>query len=352
MPELFSKFPELAQSLPQIVIGSFPTPVEPLPGLCRLLGRDDLFIKRDDVSATPYGGNKVRKLEFLLADAQRQGAVRVITNGAAGSNHCLATALYAKRAGLRTTLILFDQPATDAVRGNLLMDAGVGAEMVYEQDYDRYGDVLRRLIKRYEKDEGRTPYVIPAGGSSAVGVLGYVNAGFELAAQIHRKELPGPVAIHLAFGTMGTVVGLAIGLAAAGMKSRIVASRVVPASLANAERAQTLFEETLHFLRGSDPQFPEVSLDAVSIRHDFFEPGYGLASKAVVEAVDTIKKSDDIALDITYTGKAFAAFLSDARTKGNGPLLFWNTKNSHPLPVAVAPTDYSVLPVAFHKFFH
>jgi 1-aminocyclopropane-1-carboxylate deaminase/D-cysteine desulfhydrase-like pyridoxal-dependent ACC family enzyme len=354
MRELFSRFPGLARFLPHISIGSFPTPVGKLSGLCRLLCRDDLFIKRDDISAVPYGGNKVRKLEFLLADAKRKEAVRVITNGAAGSNHCLASALYARRAGLRATLILFDQPASDAVRANLLMDESAGAEMVYEEDYNKYGDVLRRLIKQYEDAEGMPPYVIPAGGSSAVGALWYVNAGFELKSQIERGDIPEPAAICVAFGTMGTVAGLAVGLRAAGLKSRIIASRVVPSSLANREKAQALCVETVQILRKADPKFPDVCFAAADIQicHDYFEPGYGLASQAVLDAVACIKKSDDIVLDITYTGKAFAVFLVEARKRSNGPLLFWNTKNSHPFPADIMKRNYEGLPIEFHRFFN
>jgi D-cysteine desulfhydrase len=353
MRELLSRFPGLAESLPHLALGSFPTPFERLDGLCRVLDRDDLFIKRDDISAKPYGGNKVRKLEFLLADALRDKAVRVITNGAAGSNHCLATALYAKRAGLRATLILFDQPASPSVRNNLLMDASAGAEMVYAENYDSYGDMLRQLIKRYEDEEGASPYVIPAGGSSVIGISGYVNAGLELKAQIYKKEMSEPEAIFLAFGTMGTAVGLAIGLRAAGLRSRIVAARVVPSPLANSEKADLLCKETVQLLRKADSGFPDVGSAAadIVICNDFFEPGYGLASQMVLDAVAFIKKNDNITLDNTYTGKAFAAFLKEARGKKDGPLLFWNTKNSHSFPVEIIKGNYKSLPKEFHRYF-
>jgi 1-aminocyclopropane-1-carboxylate deaminase/D-cysteine desulfhydrase-like pyridoxal-dependent ACC family enzyme len=351
LPPLFKQFERLGDELSFRTLGTFPTPVRRLAALCAVTGNGSLFIKQDDVSGLLYGGNKVRKLEFLLADALRQGAVRVITSGAAGSNHALATALYAQQAGLRATLILFDQPASCAVRNNLLMDARAGAETIYEERYERYGTVLRELLDHYLRTEGRAPYVIPAGGSSPVGVLGYVNAAFELRSQIENGLLPEPEAIYVPLGTMGTVAGLALGLSAAGLKSRIHAVRVIPAAIASREKCAALIMETGRLLGwgGVDGTGAE---KCVIIDGGYFEPGYGLASPRVTDAVGAAQEREGLELDITYSGTAFAAFLSAAlNKKATGPLLFWNTKNSVPFPRDALSRDYRELPSAFHRFF-
>ena len=256
MPPLFSSYPALQKRLPWVSLGTLPTPVERLTGLCGKCGRNDLYIKRDDVSADPYGGNKVRKLEFLLADAENQGAVRVITSGAAGSNHSLATALYARNRGLAATLVLFDQPPSPSVRDNLLMDAAAGAEMVYRERYHEYDATIAELMQRYSKREGRAPYLIVPGGSSPTGALGFVNAMFELKQQIERNEAPEPAAIYVPLGTMGTAAGMYLGVRAARLRSRLVGVRVTPLNLADWEQFAVLCRQTCDLLHSLDPSFP------------------------------------------------------------------------------------------------
>jgi D-cysteine desulfhydrase len=352
---LFTRFPALAETLPHLSLGSMPTPVSPLAGLSRKLRRNNLFIKRDDLSGLVYGGNKVRKLEFLLADAKKQGAVRVITNGAAGSNHALATALYAQRAGLRATLVLSEQTPSPAIAGNLLADACAGAEMIYVERYNDIAAAVAEKVSQYKKTEGRAPYEIPAGGSSPLGAIGYVNAAFELWEQIDKGAIPEPGAIVVAFGTMGTAAGMLLGMKAAGLRAKLVAVRVVPAFVANGEKFTALFGTVNALLRSFDPSVPVFSPqdDDYTLCNDYYEPGYGSASKEVTDAIAALERSDGIHLDITYSGKAFAAFYALARDiAGNDvPLLFWNTKNSRELSKASALIDYHTLPAGFHKYF-
>jgi 1-aminocyclopropane-1-carboxylate deaminase/D-cysteine desulfhydrase-like pyridoxal-dependent ACC family enzyme len=354
VPPLFTRFPQLKQSFPHRSLGTFPTTITRLETLCAETGKESLFVKHDDISGPLYGGNKVRKLEFLLAEALRQGAVRVITSGGAGSNHALATALYAHQVGLKTTLILFDQPVSEAVRENLLRDAGSGAEMIYEERYENLGNLLYELVDRYQRIEGAMPYVIPVGGSSPIGVLGYVNAALELDEQIKKGIVPEPQTIFVPFGSMGTVAGLVFGLRAVGVKSRIHAVRVVPASLANGKKCNELINQVGRLLRNADASFPEVDVGTydMTVDHDFFEPGYGLATQTVLDAVHKGWETDRLNLDVTYSGKAFAAFLSAAQgRKAAGPLLFWDTKNSRPFPREDLTRHYQELPTSFHRFF-
>jgi len=355
MIPLFKKFPELSGKMAHLPLGDLPTPIELLAGLSKKLGRKNLFIKRDDISGKAYGGNKVRKLEFLLADAKKKGAVRVITTGAAGSNHALATAIYAKQNGLKATLVLGEQPASPVVRGNLLMDAHVGAEMIYEEDYGKQNVIIEETIGKYSAQEGLAPYWIPAGGSSIIGVLGFVNAAFELGEQVEQGIIEEPAAIVVALGTMGTAAGLLLGLRAAGLHSRVVAARVIPSVIANREKFKTLFEGAGGLLRNADPSFPLVNYteNDLVVCSDHFEPGYGLATRTVEAGLSLIERTENVHLDITYTGKAFATFLDETGKKeyGDKPLLFWNTKNSRELPEEIQKIDYRTLPAEFYKYF-
>ena len=231
------------------------------------------------------------------------------------------------------------------------MDAAAGAELLYREHYSDYEPTIAELLRRYQSTEGHAPYVIPAGGSSPVGALGFVNAGFELKMQLEKSGLPEPAAIYVALGTMGTAAGLLLGIRAAGMHSRVIGVRVTPLSLVDNEKFVTLYRGTHEFLHSLDPAFPDLQDNPgeFSICHDFFEPGYGLATEQVEEAVALINKSDIITLDTTYTGKALAALLADARSGAQGPLLFWNTKNSRAFPEELLRKGREMLPGEFRK---
>jgi 1-aminocyclopropane-1-carboxylate deaminase/D-cysteine desulfhydrase-like pyridoxal-dependent ACC family enzyme len=353
MIPLFERYPTLAEKIPRLSFGEFPTPVERLSGISRLLTRDNLYIKRDDLSNRAYGGNKVRKLEFLLADAMKHGAVRVITSGGAGSNHAVATAVYARKAGMQTVLMLFRQPNSHSVRHNLLMNLASGAELIHHDTYEEHTQAFEATVRRYESVDGRPAYVIPLGGSSPVGAIGYVNAGLELAAQIAAGELPPPSRIYLALGTMGTAMGLLLGLKAAGVKTHLQAVRAVPAYVAGIDKCHLLFNQTNELLREMDPSFPTCTLkpEELTLRQEYFGEKYGMFTPEAAGAVTLLRESDGIILDGTYTGKACAAFLADVRRDGDEPVLFWNTKNSQPLPPEALAADYRLLPAPLHYYF-
>ncbi|MCU0609596.1 MAG: pyridoxal-phosphate dependent enzyme [Chitinispirillaceae bacterium] len=353
-PPLFDCFPALAETVPHCSFGAFPTPVDALDCLSRETRRENLFVKRDDLSGTIYGGNKIRKLEFLLAAAKQAGAKRVITFGAAGSNHALATAIYARETGLHATLILADQPRSESVCSNLRGDLWAGAEIIYERLFERFDRACTMLSDLYERDEGVRPCVIPVGGSSAVGAIGFVNGAFELKNQIDRGEIAEPSAIYVPLGTMGTVAGLLLGCIAAGIKSHIVAVRVVPSAMASVSGVESCFRALNALLRNADPSFPDCTLEQglLTVNREYYEPGYGLASSEVVRAVETAYRECRLRLDTTYSGKAFAAFCRAAREQGGSrPLLFWNTKNSRTLPPEVRDVDLQKLPRQFQGYF-
>lgn len=351
MIPLFNNFPLLAVSLNYHRLANLPTPVLKLEKLGKGLSRDDLFIKRDDLSANLYGGNKVRKLEFIFGDVLASGSTQVITSGAAGSNHALAVALFGAQSGLKVTLMLFEQPYNEEISNNLLADYASGAQLHFDSSYESHLASLKKVIKEKGAEK---PFVIPPGGSSVSGVCGYVNAAFELKEQISRGELPEPKAIFVALGTMGTAVGLVLGLKAAGLQSKVVAVRVVSSVVSDYQKFSSLFESTNRMLHEKDPSFPLCNLtdDDLFIESDFLGPGYGYITTETQTAINYLQKSEEYKLDGVYTGKAFAAFLEMAKKeKQNGPLLFWNTKNSVHLDQLKSGVDFRQLPAGFHKYF-
>ncbi len=312
---LFRRFPALARRIPHLALGRFPTPLEPL----ELAGAGRAWIKRDDLTGFPYGGNKVRKLEFLIAAALRAGARRLITAGALGSHHALATAVYGRAHELPVTLVLFPQPITGHVRRVLLSDVAAGADLRYVPRMELVPGAL--LAQRWAR-RGERPQVIPPGGSDATGTLGYVAAALELAEQIEAGLAPAPAEIYVAAGTLGTAAGLALGLTLAGLECRIAAVRITGRIVTNERALARLVRGALELLA------PEVSLDAaevlrrVEIRHGQIGPGYGRDTPAAREAA-SLFRARGLELDPTYTSKAAADFLAALRAGRDA--LFWHT---------------------------
>jgi len=359
MIPLFEHHPLLAHKLPYVPLGEFPTPVQKLDPLGRQLGLDSLFIKRDDLSGKVYGGNKIRKLEFILGDALRTGAKEVLTFGSAGSNHALATAIYARQLGLKSISMLVPQPNAHYVRCNLLMSYHSGAELHLYSNIRFITPlanpaVLCQLL-RHGLKRGQLPRVIPMGGSSSLGAIGYVNAAFELKGQILRGEIPEPDYIYIASGSMGTAAGLILGLRAINSEARVVAVRVNSDSFVNAKGMVNLINKTNSLLFSLDPSFPKLGFSEhdMDIRHSFFGKQYALFTKEGIEAVAFMERYGGIKLEGTYTGKAFAALIDDGKKSilRDKIILFWNTYNSLDFSKAIATIDYHQLPRCFHRYF-
>jgi D-cysteine desulfhydrase len=352
---LFRAYPGLADKLDWIPLADLPTPVEPLRKLAEELDEEDLFIKRDDLSGQLYGGNKVRKLEFLLAEAQARQATSVITFGTAGSNHCLATALYARKLGMEAIEILSPQPNTSLVGPNLLMAYHVGAELHhYQSESAAERGAAWQTARRVGAGE-KAPHIIRRGGSSPLGTIGFVNAGLELAEQIKRGELPEPDLLYVPMGTMGTAVGLSMGLAAAELATKVVAVRVVDLAYGSEDGFHKLFDATASLLRKLDENFPKLRwVDAnVDFRHDQFGEKYALYTEAGIEAINILKSTEGIQLEGTYTGKAMAALIADSlvgRLEGKA-ILFWNTYNSRPFPAEAMERSHERLPFPVQTYF-
>jgi len=355
MIPLFKQYPILKDVIPHQSLGLFPTPVEPCERLGKELGIQNLFIKRDDLSGEIYGGNKVRKLEFLLADALSRHAKEVLTFGCVGSNHATATAVYANRLGLKSALVLLPQPKTRAARTNLLMDHLNGARLYFCSHEEEVSRLVAEVMEKSAAEHGMKPTVIPVGGSSPVGALGFVNAAFELGEQIRSGEVNEPDVIYVAIGTMGSTVGLQIGLALQKLKTQVIPIRIVPENFANPQDMQRLFTDTLTLLKdkGVEVEKAEGAIDKLVIRDDFYGSEYALFTQEGVEAMRLANQLAGLKLDGTYTGKALAALIADGR-KGelkNKDVLFWNTYNSRNLQPHVISLDYHKLPQDFYSYF-
>lgn len=355
MPPLFTRYPRLVERCPYRPLGDWPTPVEPLPLLAERLGVGRLFAKRDDISGRPYGGNKVRKLEFLLGDALQRGVRTILTFGRAGSNHALATAVYARAAELKTISMLLPQPNAHCVQRNLLWSLLVDAELHQQANTPvLVADAVYQFVRSWLR-QGRPPMIIAPGGSSPVGTLGYVNAAFELQEQISAGLLPEPDVIYVTAGTMGTAAGLILGLKLAGLQSRVIAVRVAEEAYANEKGMVQLLNRTINHLHRLDDTCPRLNLTRgdFELRHHFYGGEYGRFTPECISAVSLMKETCDLRLEGTYTGKTFAALIDDANrgALADKVVLFWHTANSQPAPAEISTADYRQLPRAFHPYF-
>lgn len=332
MNPIFSNFPTAS-------LASLPTPIVQLPILGKKIGHERLFMKQDNLSGAVYGGNKIRKLEFLLGEALAAGRKSVITYGAAGSNHALATAICCRQLGLRAISILAPQETGDHVRKNLLMQHAAGAELHLCPDYTRFPALTRQLSAQCSDE----PYIIPAGGTNATGALGFVNAAFELAEQIQ------PDVIYLPMGTGGTLAGLLVGLKLAGLNTRIEAIRVVDRAFRNENHIKKLFGEICTKL-GVELELGDCD---IAIRDEFYGTDYGIPTPEGQEAIALFQTLENVPLENTYTGKTAAALLHDLRAGqlDAQTVLYWNTLNSRDFSPAIAHLDYHALPPAFHSYF-
>lgn len=336
-------FPTLAAALPRLSLGTFPTPVEPWDELGKTLGVGALYVKRDDRSSPRYGGGKVRKLELFLADAEERGARRVATIGARGSNHALATAIYARQRGLNATLLLLPEPPTARVLDNARAAASWGAEL-------RWVGSQAGALAALEREATLGAYPIPTGGTSPLGDVGFVHAGFELAEQIERGVSPLPDRVYIALGTMGSAIGLAIGLAAAGVQAEVVAvraSNVPTSSQASLERA---FAETAAFLHATDPAFPKLAYERARLRIEerFLGRGYAQPTEWGARA-GALSKGAGLPLEPTYTEKAFAALVADAPDLRTSTALFWATHHVGPVEPGDAALGAPAGPASFDR---
>jgi D-cysteine desulfhydrase len=322
--------PEIESSVQPLRIGRYPTPVSRLDAFCG--DRTELWLKNDGVSAEPYGGNKVRKLELILAEAARRGARRIVTTGAGGSHHVLSTALYAQRIGIPVVAVLCPQPFSEHAERTLRASLGAGVEPVLARSMTTVPFAVARVLRRGD-------YFVPAGGSSTLGTLGYLHAVRELLDQIRAGELPEPDLIIAALGSGGTVAGLLAGVVREGLRARVVGVNVAVVS----PLAQALVLALAHAAIRADAGQAGVVRLARRLEVDPSERGggYGHRTDGGDRATHDAAGAG-LTLDPTYTAKTFARALREVRGTGTGPkrvVLYWHTLNAAPLEplLALAP---------------
>lgn len=301
--------PPALVDFPRVALGCFPTPVQELPNAGRELGIR-LSIKRDDLSGLAAGGNKVRKLEYLVADARRQGATVLMTAGAVQSNHVLQTVAAARKSGMRAIAVL-QGPPPPSPRGNLLLDHLLGAEIEFLNSDRFVEDVVPYMEKRQQQllHAGDVPYVVPVGGSNALGAYGYVNCARELADQYAARDMAPPDCVVVATGSVGTYAGVEVGCAHFWPGTRVRGIVVTTNYFAMRENVAQLVNDTAK-QAGMERRWTPGDL---WLDYDYIGPGYGIRSEAGNRAIDMLARAEGIFLDPTYTGKVFAGLVGNVR---------------------------------------
>lgn len=354
-PLIFERFPGLEGKIPWLCLGEFPTPVQKLNKLGAELGLEKFYCKRDDLSNPEYGGNKVRKLEFLLADAKLLNRKSVMTVGAWGSNHILATTIFSRKVGLKTIGVMVPQCSQEYARKNLLLNFALGCEIYFANGMlsavARGGKIYLQKWLR----EGR-PYFIWAGGTNKLGILGYVNAGLEIAEQVKQGLLPKPDDIFCAAGSCGTFAGLVLGIKLAGLNTRVIGVRVYDRVMVNSFAVLRLARGSLRLMQRTDPAVPNLELSTrdFPVLHEYVGDGYSIPTDAGLEAMRLAWELEGLVLDSTYTGKCLSGIISLARKgelKGR-VVVFLNSFNSKPVEKLVEKLpDWKELPREFHHCF-
>jgi len=317
-----SKFPRLR-------IGHLPTPLEPMDNLSRHLGGPRIWVKRDDCTGLSTGGNKTRKLEFLMAEALARKADTIITQGATQSNHARQTAAVAARLGMDCHILLEDRTGMDdaayTLNGNVLLDRLHGATVARRPggaDMNAEMEALAESLRR----QGRKPYVIPGGGSNPVGALGYVNAALELLVQANDMGLRIDRLVH-ATGSAGTQAGLVAGLRATNSGIPVLGIGVRAPRERQEASVFDLACRTAELIGAPGA----VARADVAANCDYVGEGYGLPTPAMVEAVTLLARQEGLLLDPVYSGKGMAGLIDLVRKgelAGDENIVFLHTGGS------------------------
>ncbi len=357
--EVLSSQMELEKIEP-VDLGSFPSPIIACKELEKQFLKTNIYIKHDGLSnptQISLGGNKLRKLAYILAEAQAQKVTSLITFGCAGSNHALQTTICAQQLGMTSYCLLLDQENNASVRRNLLLQEAYGGKLIHFKNRSDRTAAAVELFLRLEKEEGKKPYIIPTGGSSPLGTLGYVDAATELKRQIERGLLPQPDRIYIPVGSAGIAAGLLLGLQLQNNKAHVYCVLTEPDDKEHtlSKKIEKLFCETETLLRSYNKNIPEFSYfkNKYTIVTEYTGTDYGVTCPKASEALDIMYKYESITLDTTYSAKCFAALLNDLRSGScdNQTVLFWNTYCSELYNHITDKIDYKKLPKEFHSYF-
>lgn len=298
--------------------GTYPTPVERIAKLST--NSTSFWVKRDDLTHPVYGGNKVRKLEHLLADAKERGKKRILTIGAAGSHHVLATTIFGKGEGFDVEAVLVPQRRTAHVETNLRADLAQG--LVARPSRTWVGAAISTAFS-WRRDA----YLVPMGGSTVVGTMGYVEAAKELEAQVDAGAMPAPDVIVVTVGSGGTAAGICAGLALTKLETRVVGVMVAPPTSVVGGITRWLVRRSHKRAGGTRPADALARLELVT---DYLGKGYGEPTDKGDHAEEWAT-SVGLSLDPTYTAKAFAAALDRVESGRYETVLYWHTLSSAPM---------------------
>lgn len=310
---LVARFPSLGR-VPRVPLGNYPSPIESLEGVA-----PRLWIKRDDLAGNPMGGNKVRALEFLLAEVG--AGDRVVTVGSAGSTHALAVATYGHRVGARTFVGRWRQEMNPAA-------VHVAERVAKVADASPTFPNVPLAYAWAGAQRARGARWIAAGGTTPVGMLGHVNAGLELVAQVDAGAMPKPEVVVVPLGTGGTMAGLALAFALTGMNARVIGARVVPKIVGRKRRVLRLADRAARLVeRMAGTRVPRVRPHAIEVFDDAYGGAYGRETSGAHRAAQRLRDGTGITLDATYSAKAFSVALerAEARSGVGGTVLYWLT---------------------------
>jgi len=302
---------------PRMTLATLPTPLQEASGLRGALGGATacprILIKRDDLTSLGLGGNKARKLEYLVADARAKGATTLITTGAVQSNHARMTAAAACVAGMRCVLVLTATSDAPPIAGNLLLDKLYGAAIRLVPSIDPMfavgqDEAVVAEVVAEERSAGRVPYVIPVGGSSGVGVCGYIGGSAELVSQLADAGI-APTRLYYASGSRGTQAGLTLGAKLCAASYEVYGVAVSAGEPEKIERAKRIANEAAGLLNLPD----RLELEALITDQNFIGDGYGIPTPEGLEAIAMLARSEAILLDPCYTSKAMAGMIRHIR---------------------------------------
>jgi D-cysteine desulfhydrase len=343
---LIAEYPRLRNAIPWISLTQGPTPVERCSSIATYLGRDDVWMKRDDAIHPVFGGNKIRRFEHILADAQNRGASEIVTVGGLASTQVTATILMGKPLGFEVTSVLFDQPITSFARQSLLIQASAGGRMIYGGGYAR--TVFRTIAKLWRAR--KSSYFVPPGASGALANMGYVGAAFELADQVRRGDMPRPDVIVVPAGSGGTAAALCVGAALLGWDTTIVAVRITERIACNRATLGMIAEFTKNYLSKRVGGLPRrtSSKPRILMDHSCCGRGYGYPTADAIAACAEVERLIGVPGEITYSGKALVGLRRVCAAYPGKTILLWNTLSSVWPKPTVRPDE---LDAPFHPFF-
>lgn len=353
MLPLFQAYPQLAKNIKHIEICTLPTPVQLLEKYGNSVGHPQIYIKREDLSGELFGTNKVRTLEFLLAEAYRDGGN--VVGGLPGTSMALASNIYANQLGIPLTTVLFKQNHTKEAQRNLRYFQHVSANLNQVTSFPEMQALQARLNQESQEKFAHDTFSMSP--NTPIGMCGYINAIFELKQQIENGDIPEPDFIYLSAGLLGTSAGLTIGLKATGLKTQLIACNVEsPFADLDTQRKMLLelASNALAYLQDNADDFPDVSVteEDINFRTLTNEESQKLIPQYML-LIEQMQNLENITLDLTWTARAILALEKDIKSGklAGKTVLYWHTHNSRPYPNQLHTVDYKELPEDFWHYF-